>query len=43
MHEDLKPISWIAGRWVTQEGKGHYPNIPDFQYHEEMEFICIGG
>lgn len=40
--EVLKPISWLAGRWSTKLGKGVYPNIPDFSYHEELEFICIG-
>ncbi|PZC72213.1 hypothetical protein B5X24_HaOG211738 [Helicoverpa armigera] len=42
LHEALKPISWLAGRWSTEEGRGTYPNIPDFQYHEELEFICVG-
>ncbi|CAH2100680.1 unnamed protein product [Euphydryas editha] len=41
-HEALAPISWLAGRWVTEDGKGQYPNLKDFQYHEELEFICIG-
>ncbi|XP_046975436.1 peroxynitrite isomerase THAP4-like [Vanessa cardui] len=42
IHEALAPISWLSGRWVTEEGKGHYPTLKDFQYHEEIEFICIG-
>ncbi|KAG6465437.1 peroxynitrite isomerase THAP4 [Manduca sexta] len=42
IHEALKPISWLAGRWFTEEGKGYYPNIPDFKFHDEMEFVCIG-
>ncbi|KAL0852873.1 hypothetical protein ABMA27_012666 [Loxostege sticticalis] len=42
IHEALKPVSWLAGRWTTKEGKGIYPNINDFQYHEELEFSCIG-
>ncbi|XP_075989184.1 peroxynitrite isomerase THAP4-like [Anticarsia gemmatalis] len=40
--EALMPISWLAGRWSTTEGRGTYPNIPDFEYHEELEFTCIG-
>ncbi|KAI8427019.1 hypothetical protein MSG28_014664 [Choristoneura fumiferana] len=40
--EALKPISWLAGRWTTQEGQGKYPNIPEFQYHEVLDFTCIG-
>lgn len=42
LHEALIPISWLEGRWTTEEGRGTYPNIPDFQYHEELEFSCIG-
>uniref|UniRef100_A0A2H1V841 SFRICE_028844 n=2 Tax=Spodoptera frugiperda TaxID=7108 RepID=A0A2H1V841_SPOFR len=40
--EALKPISWLAGTWSTEEGEGSYPNIPSFQYEEELEFVCIG-
>ncbi|XP_063543731.1 peroxynitrite isomerase THAP4-like [Cydia strobilella] len=42
MPEALKPISWLAGRWKTESGCGKYPNIPEFQYHEVLEFTCIG-
>lgn len=42
IHEALKPISWLAGRWFTEEGRGYYPKIPDFKFHDEMEFVCIG-
>ncbi|XP_045781951.1 peroxynitrite isomerase THAP4-like [Maniola jurtina] len=42
LHEALGPISWLAGRWVTEDGRGCFPNIPEFQYHEELQFTCIG-
>ncbi|KAJ2941841.1 hypothetical protein O0L34_g10649 [Tuta absoluta] len=42
VHEALKPISWLAGKWNTKEGQGVFPNIPTFQYHEDLEFVCIG-
>lgn len=42
IHEALAPISWLAGRWSTKDGQGTYPNIPDFKYHEDVEFTCIG-
>ncbi|CAH2100681.1 unnamed protein product [Euphydryas editha] len=42
IHEALAPISWLAGRWVTENGEGQFPNLKDFYYHEELEFICIG-
>ncbi|XP_028038452.1 THAP domain-containing protein 4-like [Bombyx mandarina] len=42
IHEALAPISWLEGRWSTTDGRGYYPNIPDFTYHEDLEFLCIG-
>ncbi|XP_053618946.1 peroxynitrite isomerase THAP4-like [Plodia interpunctella] len=42
IHEALTPISWLSGRWSTKDGHGTYPNISDFKYHEDIEFICIG-
>ncbi|CAG9134433.1 unnamed protein product [Plutella xylostella] len=40
--EVLKPISWLAGSWATTDGRGKYPTIQDFSYHEVLEFTCIG-
>lgn len=40
--EVLKPISWLAGSWTTTDGRGKYPTIQDFSYHEVLEFTCIG-
>ncbi|XP_049883525.1 peroxynitrite isomerase THAP4-like [Pectinophora gossypiella] len=42
LHDALKPLGWLAGRWTTKDGQGRYPNIPDFHYHEDLEFACIG-
>ncbi|XP_072941353.1 peroxynitrite isomerase THAP4-like [Epargyreus clarus] len=42
VHEALKPIAWLSGRWVTEAGRGSFPNLTDFSYNEELEFICIG-
>ncbi|XP_014361391.2 peroxynitrite isomerase THAP4 [Papilio machaon] len=42
IHEALKPISWLAGRWYTANGRGSYPSVREFGYHEELEFICLG-
>ncbi|XP_059044955.1 peroxynitrite isomerase THAP4-like [Achroia grisella] len=42
IHEALNAVSWLAGRWSTKEGRGYYPNVPEFQYHDDLEFICIG-
>ncbi|KAL4714809.1 hypothetical protein ACJJTC_002668 [Scirpophaga incertulas] len=42
VHEALKPVAWLVGQWSTKDGKGYFPNINSFQYHEELEFLCIG-
>lgn len=42
VHEALKPLAWLAGQWTTKEGRGYFPNISEFQYHEDLEFSCIG-
>ncbi|RVE49067.1 hypothetical protein evm_006313 [Chilo suppressalis] len=42
INEALTPIAWLAGQWVTKDGKGYLPNVPDFRYHEDLEFSCIG-
>ncbi|XP_041989263.1 peroxynitrite isomerase THAP4-like [Aricia agestis] len=42
LHNDLQPLAWLAGTWETKNGLCQYPTMKDFQYHEELEFICIG-
>lgn len=42
IHEALKPIAWLSGRWYTVTGRGSYPSVREFGYHEELEFICLG-
>lgn len=42
IHEALKPISWLIGRWVGQNGVGEYPSISPFAYCEEIEFSSMG-
>lgn len=42
VHEALKPLSWLIGKWVTTEGRGSYPTMPDFNYHEEIQFDSVG-
>ncbi|XP_071441174.1 peroxynitrite isomerase THAP4-like [Hetaerina americana] len=42
VHDALKSISWIIGRWKTDQGKGFYPTIEPFSYCEEIEFTSIG-
>ncbi|CAH2062333.1 unnamed protein product, partial [Iphiclides podalirius] len=42
VHEALKPISWLSGHWVTEHGRGVFPNLKEFEYQENLEFICVG-
>ncbi|XP_022287823.2 peroxynitrite isomerase THAP4-like [Crassostrea virginica] len=41
LHEAIKPLSWLLGKW-TGQGKGIYPTIEDFDYLEELEFSNVG-
>ncbi|XP_076297551.1 peroxynitrite isomerase THAP4 isoform X2 [Lasioglossum baleicum] len=43
MHEAVKPIAWLTGKWKTQKpGSGKFPTIESFKYCEEMSFRSIG-
>jgi hypothetical protein len=37
LHPDLMPLAWLIGTW---RGKGHgeYPNVPGFQFAQEISF-----
>ena len=39
--DDLKPLSWLIGRWVGV-GTGQYPTIEDFRFGQEVSFITDG-
>ena len=41
-NEALKPLSWLFGKWRSEQGMGKYPTIQDFTYIEEAEFSPIG-
>ncbi|KAL5004322.1 hypothetical protein ScPMuIL_017778 [Solemya velum] len=42
LHEMMKPLSWILGKWKSLNGEGHFPTIKDFAYIEEVEFFHVG-
>lgn len=42
VHEAIKPISWLLGKWVSDNGNGSYPTIQPFSYNEEIEFTTVG-
>ena len=39
--EDLRPLSWLIGRWVGV-GTGQYPTIEDFRFGQEVVFSTDG-
>jgi hypothetical protein len=42
MHEMLKPLSWLLGKWRSEGGKCFYPTIKNLDYGEEAEFFQVG-
>uniref|UniRef100_A0A182VXN8 THAP4-like heme-binding domain-containing protein n=1 Tax=Anopheles minimus TaxID=112268 RepID=A0A182VXN8_9DIPT len=42
VHEALKPIQWLIGRWESVTAKGSYPTIKDFTYNEILKFESLG-
>jgi hypothetical protein len=38
VHPDLEPIRFLVGSWHG-EGRGEYPTIEPFAYHEEIAFV----
>ncbi len=41
LHPDLRPISFLLGRWAG-EGRGEYPTIEPFDFGEEVTFSHMG-
>lgn len=39
--EQLRPLSWLIGRWVGV-GTGQYPTIEDFRFGQEVSFSTDG-
>jgi len=37
LHPDLMPLAWLVGTW-RGKGRGEYPNVPAFQYAQEVSF-----
>ena len=42
VHELIEPLSWLIGKWRSDNGHGIYPTIKDFSYGEELEFFHVG-
>ena len=37
LHPDLMPLAWLIGTW-RGKGRGEYPNVPAFQFAQEVSF-----
>jgi len=37
LHPDLMPLAWLVGTW-RGKGRGEYPNVPSFQFAQEVNF-----
>lgn len=37
LHPDLMPLAWLVGTW-RGKGRGEYPNVPAFQFAQEVTF-----
>ena len=37
LHPDLMPLAWLVGSW-RGKGRGEYPNVPGFQFAQEVSF-----
>ena len=35
LHHDVRPLSWLVGRWAGV-GVGGYPTVPEFQFGQEI-------
>ena len=42
LNDIVKPLSWLLGKWRSENGHGKYPTIKDFRYGEELEFSHVG-
>ncbi|XP_077987341.1 peroxynitrite isomerase THAP4-like [Glandiceps talaboti] len=42
VHDMIKPLSWLLGKWKSEEATGIYPTIKTFQYDDLIEFSHVG-
>lgn len=38
----IQSVSWLIGKWTSVHAAGFYPTIENFDYVEDVEFLCIG-
>ena len=37
LHPELMPLAWLVGTW-RGKGRGEYPNVPGFEFAQEVSF-----
>lgn len=37
IHPLIRPLAWMIGKWLGENGVGVYPTIKTFEYKEELE------
>ncbi|XP_033120880.1 THAP domain-containing protein 4-like isoform X2 [Anneissia japonica] len=42
IHEAVKCIEWLLGKWKSESSKGQFPTIESFTYEEEATFSHVG-
>ena len=42
IHEAVKPLSWLIGRWRSVNAEATYPTMAPFNYCEEISFETLG-
>ncbi|XP_071501857.1 peroxynitrite isomerase THAP4-like [Diadema antillarum] len=42
LHDAVRPLEWLLGKWESVKAEGFYPTIKPFDYKESLVFSHIG-
>lgn len=42
VHDNVKPLAWILGKWVSFHADGHYPTLKNFTFADRIQFETQG-
>ncbi|XP_071501867.1 peroxynitrite isomerase THAP4-like [Diadema antillarum] len=42
LHDAVKPLKWLLGKWESVQGEGFYPTIQPFSLKESITFSNVG-
>ncbi|XP_072179882.1 peroxynitrite isomerase THAP4-like [Diadema setosum] len=42
LHDAIKPLKWLLGKWESVQGEGFYPTIKNFSLKETIAFSNVG-